>query len=66
MKKIKFRKAATIATGMLVILTLNARAQAQPAPSENPLLDTLIKKGILTEDEAKKLKLRRSRSKPIR
>ncbi len=51
---------------MLVILTLNARAQAQPAPSENPLLDTLIKKGILTEDEAKKLKLRRSRSKPIR
>jgi len=44
-----------MATGMLVILSLNARAQAQPASSENPLLDMLIKKGILTEDEAKKI-----------
>src|ERR1035438_10193446 len=55
MKKIKFRKAATITAGMLVLLSLNARAQAQPASSENPLLDMLIKKGILTEDEAKKI-----------
>jgi hypothetical protein len=55
MKKVKFRKAATIATGMLVILSLSARAQAQPASSENPLVDMLIKKGILTEDEAKKI-----------
>ena len=60
MKKIKFRKAATIATGMLAILNLNARAQTTPAAppttaSGNPLVDTLIEKGILTVDEAKKI-----------
>ena len=61
MKRIKFGKAATIATGMLVILTLNTRAQTTPASppppesSGNPLVDTLIKKGILTEDEAKQI-----------
>ena len=55
MKKIKFGKAATIATGALVILNLNARAQTQPASSGNPLVDTLIEKGILTADEAKKI-----------
>ncbi len=38
------------------MLTLNAGAQIQPsASSENPLVDALIKKGILTEDEAKQI-----------
>jgi hypothetical protein len=61
MKKIKFRKAATIATGVLVILNLNARAQTTPASppppvsSDNPLVEILIEKGILTADEAKKI-----------
>ena len=61
MKKIKFGKATTIVTGILVILTLNARASANDAQRHrhpgvgNPLLDTLIEKGILTEDEAKKI-----------
>jgi hypothetical protein len=60
MKKIKFGIAATIATGMLVIFNFNARAQTTPASlppasSGNPLVDTLIEKGILTADEAKKI-----------
>jgi hypothetical protein len=60
MKKIKFGKATTIVTGILVVLTLNARAQTTPtsqppASSGNPLVDTLIEKGILTAEEAKKI-----------
>ena len=60
MKKIKFGKAATIVTGMLAMLNLDARAQTTPAPpppvsSDNPLVETLIEKGILTADEAKKI-----------
>ena len=62
MKKMKFRKAAAISAGILGILTLNAQTQAQttpasppPASSENPLVETLIEKGILTADEAKKI-----------
>ena len=42
------------------MLNLYARAQTMPAPptpaaSGNPLVDTLIEKGILTVDEAKKI-----------
>lgn len=60
MEIIKFRKAAAIATGILVILALGVRAQTPPAAappgsSDNPLVDTLIQKGILTEAEARKI-----------
>src|SRR5208282_3489263 len=61
MKKIKFGKAAIIAAGILVTFTLNARAQTTPASppppesSGNPLVGMLIRKGILTEDEAKQI-----------
>ncbi len=59
MKKIKLRKAATIATGMLAVFNLNIQAQTTPASppesSRDPLVETLIEKGILTADEAKRI-----------
>ncbi len=45
-----------MATGLLVILNLNARAQTQSPPAENLLIDKLEQKGILTADEAKELR----------
>ena len=61
MGKIKFGKTATVVSGILVFLTLNAGAQTPPAApppaaaSNNPLLETLIEKGILTEAEAERI-----------
>jgi hypothetical protein len=61
MKKTKLNHAVLIAMGALAALTLNVGAQttpgspAPPAASDNPLLDTLIQKGILTEAEAKRI-----------
>lgn len=54
--------AVSLATGALAAFTLSTSAQAQatatpsPATSSDPLVDLLIKKGILTSDEAKQIK----------
>jgi len=62
MKKLKFGRVATIAAGILGVLIFSFQTQAQtppatppPATSDDPLVDTLIEKGILTVDEAKKI-----------
>jgi hypothetical protein len=49
-----FCSRAAVATTMLAIMTLAWEARAQ---TSDPLLNTLIKKGILTEDEAKSIKV---------
>lgn len=59
--KIKMSKTAAIAGGALALLTLNAVAQTSPAAPaqtsspDDPLVQTLIEKGVLTADEAKKI-----------
>ena len=53
------RRLALALTGTLASLALNAAAQTpttnSPAPAGNTLLNVLIRKGILTEDEAKQI-----------
>ena len=60
MKKSKLRKAVTTATataaGVLASANLCASAQMPPAASSDPLVNALVKKGILTEDEARSIK----------
>jgi hypothetical protein len=62
MKKSKLKTAMSVATGAMAALALSASAQTQdattppPASSSDPLVDLLIKKGILTSDEAKQIK----------
>lgn len=62
MNEAKFKRAITvITTGAWILLTLNVGAQTKPASppppvsSDDPLVDTLIEKGILTEGEAKRI-----------
>ena len=68
MIKMEFSKSAVIVAVILGLLSLVVRTGAQTTPaappptsatsppgSDNPLLDTLIEKGILTEAEAKRI-----------
>ena len=62
MKRTKLKAALSLATGAFAAFTLSASAQTQatntppPTSTSDPLVDLLIKKGILTTDEAKKIK----------
>ncbi len=62
MKRSKLKAAMALATGTLAAFTLGASAQTQAAPppipasANDPLVDLLIKKGILSTDEAQQIK----------
>lgn len=65
MKKTKMKMALSLATGTLAVFAAGAHAQTQTtppptpapaAPANDPLVDMLIKKGILTADEASQIK----------
>lgn len=60
MKRRNLKAAVSLATAGLTALTISAHAQTQTPPAQppanDPLVDILIKKGILTADEAKQIK----------
>jgi len=56
MNKLKLRRAVTAAAGVLASVGLCAHAQAQTAQPSDPLINALVKKGILTADEARQIK----------
>jgi hypothetical protein len=60
MMKTKLQSAIVITTITLITLVVNANAQSTNPPtastsSDNPLVETLIEKGILTEAEAQRI-----------